>query len=182
MFCIKRNPSGNLETLPLRRPGASEAAARGEKLRERPGISDGMKAISKKMCRPKTPAHTNTRVGSASSYTLAGPSPGVIENIKAMNFEEFENLARLYVVGALEPCEKEAFQEAKQDFGYRAEKLIAEFRQLNSVFALSLLPHPPHPDTKRKLLQAIRQTMHRDGQTGRNPLASRGRSQAFRGA
>ena len=76
-----------------------------------------------------------------------------------MNFEEFENLARLYVVGALEDGEEEAFHEARQDFGERAEELIAEFRQLNSVFALSLRPHPPHPDTKRKLLRAIRQTM-----------------------
>ena len=79
-----------------------------------------------------------------------------------MNFEEFENLARLYVVGALEDREEEAFHEARQNFGDRAEELIAEFRQLNSVFALSLRPHPPHPDTKRKLLQAIRESMHGD--------------------
>jgi hypothetical protein len=77
-----------------------------------------------------------------------------------MNFEEFENLARLYVVGALEDGEEEAFLEARRDFGDRAETTIAEFRQLNSVFALSLRPHPPHPDTKRKLLHAIRQSMH----------------------
>ena len=82
-----------------------------------------------------------------------------------MNFEEFENLARLYVVGALENGEEDAFQDARREFGDRAEKIIAEFRQLNSVFALSLCPHPPHPDTKRKLLQAIRQSMH-DGHGG----------------
>jgi hypothetical protein len=76
-----------------------------------------------------------------------------------MNFEEFENLARLFVVGALEDGEEEAFHEARQEFGRRAEDVIAEFRKLNSVFALSLRPHPPHPETKRKLLQAIRQTM-----------------------
>jgi hypothetical protein len=81
-----------------------------------------------------------------------------------MNFEEFENLARLYVVGALEDGEEEAFHEARQEFGRRGEDLIAEFRKLNSVFALSLQPHPPHPDTKRKLLRAIRRTMH----AGRN--------------
>jgi hypothetical protein len=77
-----------------------------------------------------------------------------------MNFEEFENLARLYVVGALEDGEEEAFHEARQEFGKRAEELVAEFRKLNSVFALSLQPHPPHPDTKRKLLRAIRRAMH----------------------
>ncbi|HEX4084847.1 MAG TPA: hypothetical protein VHY22_08050 [Chthoniobacteraceae bacterium] len=88
-----------------------------------------------------------------------------------MNFEEFENLARLYVVGALEDGEDEAFRDARQEFGERAESTIAEFRQLNSVFALSLLPHPPHPDTKRKLLEAIRQSIQgpgkRDGSTSR---------------
>jgi len=82
-----------------------------------------------------------------------------------MNFEEFENLARLYVVGALEDCEEEAFQEARQDFGERAEEILAQFHQLNSVFALSLCPYPPHPDTKRKLLQAIRQSMNGSRQT-----------------
>jgi len=77
-----------------------------------------------------------------------------------MNFEEFENLARLYVVGALEDDEEEAFREARADFGDRAEDLIAEFRQLNAIFALSLRPHPPHPETKHKLLREIRRTMH----------------------
>ena len=80
-----------------------------------------------------------------------------------MNFEQFENLARLYVVGALEACEEKAFHEARGQFGQRADDLIAEFRQLNSVFALSLRPHPPHPDTKRRLLQAIRRSMHANG-------------------
>jgi hypothetical protein len=77
----------------------------------------------------------------------------------AMNFEEFENMARLYVVGALEDGEEEVFLETREDFGERAERVIAEFRQLNSVFALSLQPHPPHPETKRKLLRAIRESM-----------------------
>jgi hypothetical protein len=82
----------------------------------------------------------------------------------SMNFEEFENLARLYVVGALEDGEEEAFLEAREEFGDRAEAVVAEYRKLNSVFALSLQPHPPHPDTKRKLLWAIRQTI--DGNEG----------------
>ena len=89
--------------------------------------------------------------------------PERFEISKNMSFEEFENLARLYVVWALEDGEEEAFQEARADFGERAEEVIAEFHQLNSVFALSLRPHPPHPDTKRKLLQAIRQSMRCDG-------------------
>ena len=88
-----------------------------------------------------------------------------------MTFEEFENLARLYVVGALEDGEEEAFQDAREEYGERAEELVAEFRQLNSVFALSLQPHPPHPETKKKLLQAIRQSgrgnLRPDGGLGR---------------
>ena len=86
-----------------------------------------------------------------------------------MNFEEFENLARLYVVGALEDGEEDAFLDAREAFGPRAEELIAEFRQLNSIFALSLRPHPPHPDTKRKLLRAIHQTIRHPGGNGVSP-------------
>ena len=89
--------------------------------------------------------------------------PEAFERSNKMSFEEFENLARLYVVGAMEDGEEEAFLEARKDFGDRAEELIAEFRQLNSVFALSLRPHPPHPDTKRKLLRAILESMHGAG-------------------
>jgi len=100
----------------------------------------------------------------------AEPSPDrvCLEVLKGekMSFEEFENLARLYVVGAIEDGEEEAFAEARADFGERAEEVIAEFRQLNSVFALSLRPHPPHPDTKRKLLQAIRRSIQSAGPAG----------------
>jgi hypothetical protein len=98
-----------------------------------------------------------------------------------MNLEEFENLARLYVVGALEDGEEEAFHEARQDFGERAEEIIAEFHQLNSVFALSLRPHPPHPDTKRKLLQAIRQSMHPGHQAEGEPLGNHDHTEAAEG-
>ena len=87
------------------------------------------------------------------------PPRAARDGAPGMTFEEFEMLARLHVVGALEDGEEEAFQEATLDFGERAERVIAEFRQLNSVFALSLQPHPPHPDTKRKLLKAIRESM-----------------------
>ncbi len=87
-----------------------------------------------------------------------------------MTFDEFEKLARLYVVGALEDGEEEAFQDAREDFGERAECIIAEFRKLNSVFALSLRPHPPHPGTKHKLLKAIRDSMH-TGESQARPQA-----------
>ena len=78
-----------------------------------------------------------------------------------MNFDEFESQARLYIVGALEGDELAAFQATRRIYGERAEQVIAEFRKLNSVFALSLQPHPPHPETKRKILQAIREAAQR---------------------
>ena len=43
-----------------------------------------------------------------------------------MSFDEFQNQARLYVIGALEPEETEAFEEARKDFGQKAEDYIAE--------------------------------------------------------
>ena len=77
-----------------------------------------------------------------------------------MSFEEFEHLARLYVVGALDEQEMERFVEARKQFGAKAEASINEFRRLNSVFALSLRPHAPQPDTKKKLLSKIREAMN----------------------
>jgi len=34
-----------------------------------------------------------------------------------MSFEEFRSAARLYVIGALEPNEMEAFEKAREQFG-----------------------------------------------------------------
>src|SRR5437870_4404809 len=83
-----------------------------------------------------------------------------------MSFEEFQHLARLYVVGALDEEEMERFVEARREFGERAETAINEFRRLNSVFALSLRPHAPHPETKEKLLAKIRDAMNRNASGG----------------
>ena len=76
-----------------------------------------------------------------------------------MNFQEFEHLARLYVVGALDEEEMEQFVQARRQFGDEAEMVINEFRRLNSVFALSLRPHAPKPGTKHKLLEKIRDSL-----------------------
>jgi hypothetical protein len=73
-----------------------------------------------------------------------------------MSFEEFENQARLYVVGALDTEETELFRAARGKFGQQAEAFINECRKLNSVFALSLRPKPPEPSTREKLLAQIR--------------------------
>ncbi len=75
-----------------------------------------------------------------------------------MNYEDFQHLARLFVVGALDEDELEEFHTGKRLFGSRAEEFIAECRKLNAVFALSLTPKPPLPETKAKLLARIRAT------------------------
>lgn len=76
-----------------------------------------------------------------------------------MNFEEFENQAFFYVIGALDEQELKAFAEARQKFAERAEDFINECRKLTSVITLSLQPHSPAPETKRKLLERIHRTM-----------------------
>ena len=80
-----------------------------------------------------------------------------------MSFEDFENLARLYVVGALEEDEMGEFREARSGFGEKAEEIITECRKLNAAFALSLHPREPHPETKGKLLAQIRRSIGEGG-------------------
>ena len=73
-----------------------------------------------------------------------------------MTFEEFENLARLYVVGALDEKETLDFQLARAEFGEQAEVCIRRCRNLNEVFALSLWPKKPNPGTRQKLVEMVR--------------------------
>ena len=80
-----------------------------------------------------------------------------------MNFEEFENKARLYVLGALDEEETARFQEARLKFGQEAEDFIRECRKLNSVFALSLRPNMPKPETKARLMARIHDAVKKGG-------------------
>ncbi len=73
-----------------------------------------------------------------------------------MNFEEFQHLARLSVVGALDPDEMVQFQVGRLEFGVEAEAFMEECRKLNAVFALSLRPCAPDPRTKARLFAKIR--------------------------
>ncbi len=57
-----------------------------------------------------------------------------------MSFDEFQNRARLYVIGALENGESEEFEEARAELGQKAEDLITECYRLHEAFALSLRP------------------------------------------
>ena len=45
-----------------------------------------------------------------------------------MSFDEFQNNARLYVIGALEPQETEEFEDARKKFGQRADDFIAQLK------------------------------------------------------
>ena len=77
-----------------------------------------------------------------------------------MSFEEFENKARMHVLGVLEDEEEIAqFEKARADFGDRADGVLAEFQRLSAAFALSLRPTPPKPATKERLLSMIELAM-----------------------
>jgi len=73
-----------------------------------------------------------------------------------MSYEEFQQMARLYIIGALDEEEQARFDIARALYGKRAEAFIDECQKFNALFALSLLPSQPSPATKRKLLARIR--------------------------
>jgi hypothetical protein len=73
-----------------------------------------------------------------------------------MSFDEFQNQARLYVIGALEPEETEAFEEARKDFGQKAEDYIGECYTMHEAFALSLRPAKSSDALKDRLMAMVR--------------------------
>jgi hypothetical protein len=73
-----------------------------------------------------------------------------------MSFEEFQNQARLYVIGALEPEETEAFELARKQFGKQAEDFIAECYYMHEAFALSLRPAKSSDALKERLMAMVR--------------------------
>jgi hypothetical protein len=83
-----------------------------------------------------------------------------------MSFEQFENQARLYIVGALDAAETAAFQQARIQFGETAEAFICECRRLNAAFALSLLPRAPKIDAKERLMSLIQKSLRERGNDG----------------
>ncbi|MGV3530926.1 MAG: hypothetical protein ACO1QR_01045 [Chthoniobacteraceae bacterium] len=80
-----------------------------------------------------------------------------------MSFDEFQNYARLYIVGGLDDQEVVAFQRARKFYGDVAEEFIRECRQLNSAFALSLRPEPPREDARDRLMALIEQSSGGNG-------------------
>jgi hypothetical protein len=74
-----------------------------------------------------------------------------------MNFEEFQNRARLYVIGALEDGESREFEEARRRFGRAAEDFITECYRLHEAFALSLRPARASDAIKERLMKIVRE-------------------------
>jgi hypothetical protein len=76
-----------------------------------------------------------------------------------MNFKEFQNRARLYVIGALDDAEVREFEEARTRFGQKAEDFITECYRLHEAFALSLRPAKTSDALKERLLLLVRDRM-----------------------
>jgi len=73
-----------------------------------------------------------------------------------MNFEQFQNQSRLYVIGALEAEEVEEFEKARQKFGKKAEDFIAKCYALHEAFALSLRPAKSSDAIKERLMAMVK--------------------------
>ena len=73
-----------------------------------------------------------------------------------MNFSEFQNRSRLYVIGALEPEELEEFEKAQKKFGKKAEDFITKCYALHEAFALSLRPAKSSAAIKDRLMAMVR--------------------------
>ena len=84
-----------------------------------------------------------------------------------MSFEEFQNCARLYVIGALEPEELQNFEAARKQYGSAAEDFINQCYGLHEAFALSLKPAKASGAIKDKLMSMVRE--RGQGQSGPPP-------------
>jgi hypothetical protein len=73
-----------------------------------------------------------------------------------MSFDEFQNQSRLYVIGALEQEELEAYEQARKDFGQKAEDFIGECYSMHEAFALSLRPEKSSDALKERLMSMVR--------------------------
>lgn len=73
-----------------------------------------------------------------------------------MSYDEFQNRARLYVIGALEAEETSDFEQARKEYGEAAEVFIAECYSMHEAFALSLRPAKSSDALKDRLMQMVR--------------------------
>ncbi len=74
-----------------------------------------------------------------------------------MSFEEFQNSARLYVIGALESDELTEFENARKEFGQKGEDYIGECYALHEAFALSLQPAKASAAIKDRLMTMVQE-------------------------
>jgi len=74
-----------------------------------------------------------------------------------MSFEEFQNQARLYVIGALDSDEMAAFERARKQFGQTGEQCVADCYALHEAFALSLQPAKASSAIKDRLMAMVRE-------------------------
>ena len=79
-----------------------------------------------------------------------------------MSFEEFQNRARLYVIGALEDGEVREFEESRRHYGQQAENFITECYRLHEAFALSLKPAKSSDALKERLMKMVRERKQSD--------------------
>jgi hypothetical protein len=73
-----------------------------------------------------------------------------------MNFSEFQNQSRLYVIGALEAQELEEFETTRKKFGKKAEEFITKCYALHEAFALSLRPAKASGEIKERLMAMVK--------------------------
>jgi hypothetical protein len=73
-----------------------------------------------------------------------------------MSFKEFQNRARLFVIGALEPDEMPEFEKGRREFGEKAETFIAECYSMSEAFALSLKPAKASDQIKARLMEMVK--------------------------
>jgi hypothetical protein len=73
-----------------------------------------------------------------------------------MNFSEFQNQARLYVIGALEAEELEEFENARKKFGKKGEEFTTKCYALHEAFALSLRPAKSSAAIKERLMAMVK--------------------------
>ena len=73
-----------------------------------------------------------------------------------MNFSEFQNQARLYVIGALEAEELEEFENGRKKFGKKGEEFITKCYALHEAFALSLRPAKSSAAIKERLMAMVK--------------------------
>jgi len=74
-----------------------------------------------------------------------------------MTFEQFQNRARLFVIGALYPNESEPFMEARAQFGPKAEAFLRDCYALRDAFALSVQPQSNRDKLKNRITSLARQ-------------------------